>query len=155
MVTSLKEYLPVVVRGVIYTRGVGAVGGGVGWVFDFNLVKVMPGYGWVLIVAAAFTLAQFQAFHKVRVERDAFTPEKAKADLYIRDAYEYISDRSKWGKERGDLSTFRELRQAATDGDVWIWGRTTPAGSGLTMTSHLTASNGITGRTMDCVKLWS
>ncbi len=86
MVTSLKEYLPVVVRGVIYTLGVGAVGGGVGWVFDFNLVKVMPGYGWVLIVAAAFTLAQFQAFHKVRVERDAFAPEKSRADLYIRDA---------------------------------------------------------------------
>ncbi len=116
MVTSLKEYLPAVVRGVIYTLGVGAVSGAVGWVFNLNLVKVIPGYGWVLIIPVAFTIGQFQAFHKVRVERDAFAPEKAKADLYIRDAYEYISDRSKWGKERGDLSTFRELRQAATDG---------------------------------------
>ncbi len=131
MVTSLKEYLPAVVRGVIYTLGVGAVSGVVGWVFDLDLVTVIPSYGWVLIIAVAFAIGQFQAFHKVRVERDAFAPEKAKADLYIRDAYEYIRDRSKWAKERGDLNIFRELRQAATDGDVWIWGRHYTGGLGF------------------------
>ena len=42
MVTSLKEYLPAVFRGVIYTLGVGAVSGVVGWVFDLDLVTVIP-----------------------------------------------------------------------------------------------------------------
>lgn len=112
-----------VTYGALYALVVGGVGGIAGWMFDLAPVKDMPNYAWVLLITAAFAVAQFQAFHKVRIERDTFTPEKAKGDLCIRDTFEYLNVRSKWGNNRDELDAFRELRQAAMDGDVWIWGR--------------------------------
>ena len=35
----------------------------------------------------------------------------------------HIRDEAAWGKDKDDLDTVREIRQAAMDGDIWIWGR--------------------------------
>jgi hypothetical protein len=68
MFQSFKEYLGLVLIRW-WTLVVGVVGGGLGISNHFIDELIVPLWGWVLIAALGFSVAQFLAFHKIRIGR--------------------------------------------------------------------------------------
>jgi hypothetical protein len=131
---SIKEYLWEVLHAWAALI-VGAVGALVELGFQLLTGKQMPVWGWGVVAALAFVVASVQAFHRVRVERDLYAPEKTSPDWSMGEVYEYLTTdsaaspklagHSGWG-----LYYFSELRQRARDGAIYVWGRLSP-GTGI------------------------
>ena len=129
MWTSLKEYVPAVLRGFLYLILVGVVGGVVGLVLDALPDMEMPLWGWAAVCVLALAAAQFRAFHEVRQHRDASRPDRLRPDWEAHRVYDRIKHHSMWGYqpinpyEGPPIDAIRELHQAVLDEDVTVWGR--------------------------------
>lgn len=97
MWTSLKEYVPAVLRGFLYLILVGVVGGVVGLVLDALPDMEMPLWGWAAVCVLALAAAQFRAFHEVRQQRDASRPDRLRPDWEAHRVYDRIKHHSMWG----------------------------------------------------------
>lgn len=69
MWASLKEYLGILV--LTWPLRVLAVAGLIGVLLDVRGDIQVPTIGWVIVVVVGLILAQFAAFHKVRLERES------------------------------------------------------------------------------------
>jgi hypothetical protein len=70
MQKSFSEYIPAVFRWwwAMVVSGIGGVLGAVATTTDKGVL--LPAWGWFVISVVALSVAQFLAFHKVRVQRD-------------------------------------------------------------------------------------
>ena len=81
---SIKEYLPALLRWW-YLLLAFIIGDVLGIVTIISPIKHVSGWVWITIGIVALLIAQFMAFHTVRVERDKFKSQLvAKPSLWIR-----------------------------------------------------------------------
>ena len=97
--------------------------------FDLAPNVAFPWWGWVAVVVAGLLAALIQAFHRMRIERDAYRPDpQSIGEWPIREAIRYIIDDSQWGVRQADDkaaydNVFPQVREAALNGFIVVWGR--------------------------------
>lgn len=74
---------------------------------------------WAGMAILGIIVAQYQAYKKLRIERDSYLPS-ASPDWMINDAVKYLLGNCEIGESSDPIS---DLYQAACDGRVTIWGR--------------------------------
>lgn len=126
MVRSLAEFLA-----RLWTCWWGLLSGAAGLIvaFCWDVAAIPPDIGWWPKWAIGATLAllgaSFQAFHAVRLERDMRPPDPSviPRDWSIVDALWYLASRQLEPTGSALAQVLNDVRQAARDGVVTIWGR--------------------------------
>ena len=126
---SLKEHLGRVIS-VWSTVVLGFIGGVlfIGeklWPKQFAKIvdPAISPWVWGSVFLAALMYGQFRAFHDVRLERERHLPKGAKPDAAIHKALDYLRNEGGMGQDADPYSVLQEVRQAAVDNDITIWGR--------------------------------
>lgn len=125
MLASISEFLRLAIRGWW-----GLLSGGAGLIIGFGWDALSPPPDmawwskWALTAGLAFMGASFQAFHAVRMQREAQTPGVAKRDWTMGDLLNYLE---KYVYIQGSVDKYaivtEDIRQKARDRDLLIWGR--------------------------------
>jgi hypothetical protein len=143
-IKSLAEYVPSVLLFTAYGVVVGAVGGLFGYVMQFwNITQVEP-WHWGLLFIAALVVAQFFVFHNARVARDLYAPDKVTHDWSMDQTLSHLQTDSAIsatldGHRGWALHYLSDLRQAARNGQVFVWGK-------------MAISTGVSNSTIDLIE---
>lgn len=124
MIASLIEFANLAIRSwLTYAMGGAATLG----TFLWERFELAPNLPWwaegAIIVALAFMGASFQAFQKMREARDVRAPQLLSRDARVEHVFRYLLDNRDYTEPNRYSMIVADIRQAALDGRVALWGR--------------------------------